>query len=179
MAGAGLATHSAATATSRRCRPHDKHTMTKQRLIPSALLLLAAAALPCGAIHADLFRDNVLWDTDADGGVHIGGVIDFYFAGFDALLFDVAVTVNDWCSLPGGGLDEARVAALLTAYHGERAFTAAERAAWPAMWRAPRTTRSIRSGPSSRRCSKAWPTRAALRAKRRTSGTHAGSTHTA
>ncbi len=50
MAGAGLATHSAATATSRRCRPHDKHTMTKQRLIPSALLLLAAAALPCGAL---------------------------------------------------------------------------------------------------------------------------------
>ena len=54
----------------------------------------------------------------------------------DALLFDVAVTVNDWCSTPDGGLDGARAAALLDAYHAERPFTDAERAAWPAMLRA-------------------------------------------
>jgi homoserine kinase type II len=90
-----------------------------------------ALDLPRGPVHADLFRDNVLFDED-----RIGGVIDFYFAGLDAFVFDVAVAVNDWCIDPAGEIDPARANALLAAYRGTREFTHAERGAWPVLLRA-------------------------------------------
>ncbi len=87
--------------------------------------------LPRGTIHADLFRDNILFDEG-----EVAGVIDFYFACTGALLYDVAITVNDWCNQPDSRLDPARTAALLAGYHAVRAFTDAERGAWAAMLRA-------------------------------------------
>ena len=90
------------------------------------------AALPRGPIHADLFRDNVMFD-----GVALTGFFDFYFAGVDTFLFDVAVCLNDWCiDLPTGAHDDARADAFLRAYEGVRPFSAAERQLLPAMLRA-------------------------------------------
>jgi len=85
-----------------------------------------------GPVHADLFRNNVMFD-----GERLTGFFDFYFAGCDTWLFDVAVTINDWCvDLDTGVLDEARVRAFLDAYHAVRPFTADEQEAWQPMLRA-------------------------------------------
>ncbi len=91
------------------------------------------AALPRGPAHADLFRDNVLFEP----GPQLGGFIDFYFAGHDTWLFDLAVAVNDWCvDLPTGVFDEARLRAFVSAYAQVRPFTEAEREAWSLCLRA-------------------------------------------
>lgn len=96
----------------------------------------AGQALPRGPIHADLFRDNVMFD-DTAGTDRLCGFFDFYFAGTDALLFDVAVCLNDWCTdLASGQLDEARAAVFTAAYERVRPFTAGEVRAMPSLLRA-------------------------------------------
>ena len=96
----------------------------------------AYAALPRGAVHADLFRDNVMFVGTAEQP-ELSGFFDFYFAGVDTWLFDLAVTLNDWAvDLPTGRTDEARSIALLGAYQAIRPLTDAERRLLPAMLRA-------------------------------------------
>ena len=100
------------------------------------------AALPRGPVHADLFRDNVLFESaDGDaagpGPERLSGVFDFYFAGVDCWLFDVAVCINDWCvDLETGAADMPRTQALLAAYETVRPLTGPERALLPALARA-------------------------------------------
>jgi len=92
----------------------------------------AYAALPRGPVHADLFRDNAMFE-----GERITGVFDFYFAGVDTFAFDLAVCLNDWAiDWRTGAHDAARAHALLSAYQGVRALTRHERELLPAMLRA-------------------------------------------
>ena len=96
----------------------------------------AGVALPRGHIHADLFRDNVMFD-DTAGGDRLCGFFDFYFAGVDMLLFDVAVCLNDWATdLDTGRLNEARATAFVAAYHAVRPLEGTERRLMPGLLRA-------------------------------------------
>jgi homoserine kinase type II len=96
----------------------------------------AYTALPRGAVHADLFRDNVLFE-----GETLSGFFDFYFAGHDSFLFDIAVCLNDWCVQHSAGADdgthdEARARSFLSAYQTVRPLSSAERGLLGAMLRA-------------------------------------------
>jgi len=113
-------------------------------------------ALPRGPVHADLFRDNVMFlqaplPAEADGASRSGaspvqglpgrerlsGFFDFYFAGVDTFLFDIAVCLNDWCiDLDSGRLAEDRAAAFVAAYAEVRPLTANEQRLLPALLRA-------------------------------------------
>jgi homoserine kinase type II len=84
-------------------------------------------SLPSGPVHADLFRDNVMFD-----GEQLQGFFDFYFAGHDSFVFDIAVCLNDWCiDLATGELDEERAQAFVAAYDAERPLNQAELNALP------------------------------------------------
>lgn len=79
---------------------------------------------PQGWIHSDLFRDNTLYQ-----GNTLTGILDFFELNFDELLFDIAITINDFCTVyPDVTLDQTRVEAYLTAYQQVRALTADEQA---------------------------------------------------
>lgn len=88
--------------------------------------------LPKGAIHGDLFCDNVLFAGDA-----VAGIIDFGFAATDFFAYDLAITVNDWCvDAVTGGLHDQCTQAMTNAYAQRRPLTHDEREAWPALLRA-------------------------------------------
>jgi len=90
----------------------------------------ATLALPTGVTHSDLFRDNALFEGDT-----LTGVIDFYYACDEYLLYDLAVVVNDWCIDEQGEIDMERYQILTKAYNEQRTITAAEKKAWNIMLR--------------------------------------------
>lgn len=87
--------------------------------------------LPQGVIHADLFRDNAMFE-----GNELTGIIDFYYACNDALVYDLAVTINDWCSLSDGSMNQDNLQAMLHGYQDERPLQDNEKQVWGVMLRA-------------------------------------------
>jgi homoserine kinase type II len=81
---------------------------------------------PKGTVHGDLFKDNVLFE-----GNQVSGVIDFYHACTEGLLFDLAVCANDWVTNPDGTYDSEKMAALLKGYTFEHGWSDQDEEAWP------------------------------------------------
>lgn len=103
--------------------PHA-HLLTEQ-ITRTRAFVDRTITLPSGIIHGDLFCDNALFDRG-----QLTGIIDFYNACDGAFIFDLAVTLNDWCSMESGRLDDARAVALVAAYVRHRPLTADEQDAW-------------------------------------------------
>lgn len=85
--------------------------------------------IPFGAIHADLFPDNVFFD-----GGRLCGIIDFYFACTDFLAYDLAICINAWC-FAGSAFEAQRANALFGAYGSTRFMNAHERKVLPVLLR--------------------------------------------
>ena len=106
---------------------------TDRDLINDELIFQAANNpdnLPQGVIHADLFRDNVLFVDNK-----ISGILDFYDACTGPLLFDIAITSNDWCC-DDGKINHEKFAALLSAYESLRPLEQLEKQYLQTMLRA-------------------------------------------
>ena len=83
--------------------------------------------LPRGAVHADLFPDNVLML-----GNRITGLIDFYFACTDIRAYDLAVMHGAWAfDARGENYDSSVGTALIEGYVASFGLSQAERAALP------------------------------------------------
>lgn len=79
---------------------------------------------PQGLIHSDLFRDNTLFKDNI-----LSGILDFYELNQDEYLFDIAISINDFCTdFPSVDLNQSKRDAFLSAYQMIRPLTADEQA---------------------------------------------------
>ena len=87
--------------------------------------------LPRGIIHADLFPDNVFFNSDNN----LTGIIDFYFACNDFLVYDLAICLNAWCFEKDLQFNITKAKAMLRAYNEVRPLSEIELAAMPILAR--------------------------------------------
>ena len=82
--------------------------------------------LPSGAIHADYFPDNVLFDAGA-----VSGVIDFYFGCTSSLAYDLAIAISAWSFDGEGRVIDGAAEAFRSGYEAVRPLSPVEAAALP------------------------------------------------
>ncbi len=93
-------------------------------------------SLPTGVIHADLFPDNVFYLHDKGGrSERLSGLIDFYFACNDILVYDLAICLNAWCFEPDGSFNVTKARMMIAAYAQVRPLSVDEINALPLLAR--------------------------------------------
>ena len=86
--------------------------------------------LPTGVCHADLFPDNVFFL-----GPVLSGLIDFYFACNDFLIYDLAICLNAWCFERDNSFNITKAKRMLASYRKERHISHAEIVSLPVIAR--------------------------------------------
>lgn len=109
----------------------DDETQNEIQKILAEYRMVNRKALPWGAVHADVFPDNVFFS-----GKQLSGFIDFYFACSDAFVYDTAITLNAWCFTTDGVLVPKRLEAFAQSYESVRPFSKDERQAFAVLRRA-------------------------------------------
>jgi len=116
----------------------EGHISDDAKLIQQELVFLnqhRRLSLPSGLIHADCFRDNVLF-VEEDGVLTISAIIDFEYASYGAFMYDLAIVINDWCSHADGSLDRLKMRDVIAAYNQVRPLESIENQSIPFMLRA-------------------------------------------
>lgn len=87
--------------------------------------------LEAGACHCDLFRNNAKLSHAGTPEEAVTGVFDFFFAGCVPFLYDLAVTMNDWCTdMATGRFVPEKAQAFIEAYNEERPLSGLEKKLW-------------------------------------------------
>jgi len=83
---------------------------------------LYSQALPQSIIHRDLFRDNCLFDGD-----ELSGIIDVFNAGYDLMIYDLAIVINDWARTADNTINTEQMTAIIKGYESIRELEGLEK----------------------------------------------------
>ena len=83
--------------------------------------------LPNGIIHGDLFIDNIFFKKNK-----LSGILDFYFAGNDYFMYEIAICINALCfDLKGKKfiINKQKIKSLIEGYESVKKISSKEKSA--------------------------------------------------
>ena len=100
---------------------HDALLHASLSKVKTLMRGLETANVSKSLIHADLFKDNVLFNKEK-----LSGLLDFHHASIGYCMYDLAVIAIDWCRAQDGGLNLCLLYELLKIYNAKKPITSDE-----------------------------------------------------